>query len=93
VDDAGAPIGMVILDLDGRFQRVNQAVCDITGYDAEDLLQMAPFAIVLPEDLDHARAQFTALGTSTDTVGRSRCGPGSGSPWPFTRASKAGRAG
>ncbi|MFO7963710.1 MAG: PAS domain S-box protein [Desulfobacterales bacterium] len=33
------PLGMVILDLEGRFLHVNEAYCRITGYTKEELLQ------------------------------------------------------
>jgi len=32
-----APIGVAILDLDGRFSQVNAALCAMTGYSAEQL--------------------------------------------------------
>jgi PAS domain S-box-containing protein len=35
-----APIGMSLMALDGRFVRVNQALCEMTGYTAEELTQL-----------------------------------------------------
>jgi diguanylate cyclase (GGDEF)-like protein/PAS domain S-box-containing protein len=46
-----APIGMVITDLDGRFEHVNPALCDITGYSREELEDMNFHTITPPEDL------------------------------------------
>ncbi|HEY4279824.1 MAG TPA: EAL domain-containing protein [Conexibacter sp.] len=34
----GAPIGIALADLDGRFLRVNDAICEITGYTEAELL-------------------------------------------------------
>ncbi|MCU1359745.1 MAG: domain S-box, partial [Ilumatobacteraceae bacterium] len=34
---ADAPIGMVIVELDGRFRSVNRSLCDITGYTEVEL--------------------------------------------------------
>jgi diguanylate cyclase (GGDEF)-like protein/PAS domain S-box-containing protein len=34
----GAPIGIALADLDGRFLRVNDALCEITGYTEAELL-------------------------------------------------------
>ncbi len=46
-----APIGMAVLTLDDRFLRVNEALCRITGYSRDELLEMGPFAITHPEDI------------------------------------------
>jgi PAS domain S-box-containing protein len=45
-----APIGMAIVGLDGRLQRSNDALRQITGYTAEQLEAMGPFGLVDPED-------------------------------------------
>jgi PAS domain S-box-containing protein len=46
-----APIGMVIVGLDGRLLKVNQALCDILGY-ARDELEGTSFELIThPEDL------------------------------------------
>lgn len=62
-----APIGMVIVGLDGRFERVNDALCEMTGHGADELLAMAPFAIVDAEDVERVRREFMRLG-ETDTL-------------------------
>ena len=46
-----APIGMGLIALDGRYLRVNEALCQITGYDAEHLLQTTVDAITHPDDV------------------------------------------
>ncbi len=47
-----APTGMVIVTLDGRFQQVNQAFCNIVGYTSEELMEMTFKDITHPDDLD-----------------------------------------
>jgi diguanylate cyclase (GGDEF)-like protein/PAS domain S-box-containing protein len=46
-----APIGMGLIALDGRYLRVNEALCQITGYDAEHLLNTTVDAITHPDDV------------------------------------------
>ena len=46
-----APIGMAMLDLDLRFVRVNEALCEITGYSREQLEATSLEAITHPDDL------------------------------------------
>jgi len=45
-----APIGAAIISLDDRFQRVNSALCDITGYSQEELRSLTFLDITHPED-------------------------------------------
>ena len=47
-----APIGMALVSLDGRFARVNAALCEIVGYSAEELERLRFQEITHPEDLD-----------------------------------------
>jgi diguanylate cyclase (GGDEF)-like protein/PAS domain S-box-containing protein len=47
-----APIGMSLVDLDGRFIQVNRAFSDITGYDGAELLGTSSQSITHPEDLE-----------------------------------------
>jgi diguanylate cyclase (GGDEF)-like protein/PAS domain S-box-containing protein len=46
-----APIGMALVSLDGVYLRVNQALCDFTGYSVEELLGRTFHEITHPEDL------------------------------------------
>jgi PAS domain S-box-containing protein len=46
-----APIGMVIVSLDGQFQKVNKSVCDIVGYSESELLSKSFQDIIHPDDL------------------------------------------
>jgi PAS domain S-box-containing protein len=56
----GAPIGMALVALDGRFVRVNRALCEIVGYEPEELTRLTFQAITFPDD----------LGTDLALVGR-----------------------
>ena len=47
-----APIGMALVALDGRFERVNRALCDIVGYSAEELERMTFRDITHTDDLE-----------------------------------------
>jgi PAS domain S-box-containing protein len=46
-----APIGMAMVAVDGRFLKVNRALCDIVGYQAEELLTRDFQSITHPDDL------------------------------------------
>jgi PAS domain S-box-containing protein len=46
-----APIGVALAALDGRFVRVNRALCDILGYSREELERLSYQEITPPEDL------------------------------------------
>ena len=47
-----AAVGMALVAPDGRWLRVNQALCRIVGYPAEELLQIDFQTITHPDDLD-----------------------------------------
>ena len=47
-----APIGMAVVGTDGRFLRVNGALCAILGYSAQELVGMTFQSVTHPEDLD-----------------------------------------
>ena len=59
-----APIGAAIVGLDHRFQRVNEALCRITGYEAGELMARTFDDITHPDDLvaDSEQAQKLADG-------------------------------
>jgi PAS domain S-box-containing protein len=46
-----APIGMALIALDGRFIRVNRALCEIVGYSAEELTGLTFHDITHADDL------------------------------------------
>jgi diguanylate cyclase (GGDEF)-like protein/PAS domain S-box-containing protein len=58
---ADAPIGIALLGLDGRFQRVNRALCGITGYDEQELTALTFQDITHPDDLDMDLNEATRL--------------------------------
>ena len=47
-----AAIGIVEIDADGRFLRVNESICDITGLTRDELLGWKLFARTHPDDRD-----------------------------------------
>jgi PAS domain S-box-containing protein len=64
-----APIGMGLSDLDGRYVQVNQALCEITGYTAEQLCATSFHAITHPDD----RAQDHELIAALQSGALDRC--------------------
>lgn len=46
-----APIGMAIVDLDGKYLEVNHALCRLTGYTKAELLSRSFQSITHPDDL------------------------------------------
>src|ERR1700709_280320 len=47
----GAAVGLAIVALDGRFEHVNAAFCEMTGYDAPQLEGLPLRDITHPDDL------------------------------------------
>lgn len=46
-----APIGMALVSPEGQFTRVNQAMCEITGYSEDELLRLTLDEITHPDDV------------------------------------------
>ncbi|HSB67825.1 MAG TPA: PAS domain S-box protein [Candidatus Methylomirabilis sp.] len=55
-----AAVGTAELDLDGRFLRVNDRYCDLTGFAREELLGRTPADLAPPEDRAADQAQLAA---------------------------------
>jgi PAS domain S-box-containing protein len=51
-------VGIVEVDRDGRMLRVNQQLCQLTGYTAQELLGRTVFQETLPDDVDADVQQF-----------------------------------
>ncbi|MBO0768252.1 MAG: EAL domain-containing protein [Solirubrobacterales bacterium] len=49
-----SPLGVSITSLDGRFVRVNQALCRLLGYSEEELLERGPAEISHPDDVEES---------------------------------------
>ncbi|MEH1888754.1 MAG: PAS domain S-box protein [Nostoc sp.] len=47
-----AAVGITLITLDGRFLQINSALCEITGYSHEELIQMNFEEITHPDDLE-----------------------------------------
>ncbi|HEU4810626.1 MAG TPA: PAS domain S-box protein, partial [Nocardioides sp.] len=47
-----SPIGMALVGLDGRLLMVNRALCDMLGYDEEELSRRGFQELTHPDDLD-----------------------------------------
>jgi PAS domain S-box-containing protein len=60
-----APVGMALESLApptvGRYLRVNRAFCDLTGYSAQELLHMAYWDVVHPDDVPYTDAALADL--------------------------------
>jgi two-component system, cell cycle sensor histidine kinase and response regulator CckA len=61
------PIGLAILDLDYRLVAVNEKLCEITGYTADELTNFTFLDITHPEDIAKDVAQAEALASGVIT--------------------------
>jgi diguanylate cyclase (GGDEF)-like protein/PAS domain S-box-containing protein len=70
----GAAIGMAVLDMQGGFRVVNQALCDLLGRDPGWLAEHRIDDVILPDDLRTAHAQRQGLldGSEDAIVGEMR---------------------
>lgn len=85
-----APIGMAIIGLDGRYHEINQALCDITGYSADELRQRTYRDLTHPDDVDAHRADVRRLvkgDVTTLQVEQRYLGPDGQPVWVLVSAS------
>jgi PAS domain S-box-containing protein len=59
-----APLGIAHVTADGRWVRVNQALCRILGYSADELTTMSFRDVTHPEDLPASLARFDRIRDS-----------------------------
>jgi PAS domain S-box-containing protein len=59
-----APVGMMVVAVDGRLLQVNTALCQMLGYSAPELLEFTWVKLTHPDDLEPSRVHAkAALGT------------------------------
>ncbi len=56
-----APVGMAIIDMDGRYRQVNPAMCRLLGRSEEALLELSPMDVTHPDDLDVGRDEVARV--------------------------------
>src|SRR5262245_47311883 len=56
-----AAVGIGVSDLDGRFLEVNQKLCDIVGYSAEELRRLTFVELTHPDDLQETAEKVRRL--------------------------------
>ncbi len=56
-----AVVGMAIVTVDGSFLQVNPALCDLVGYDEDDLLRLTHPSITHPDDIQQESEQNQRL--------------------------------
>ena len=56
-----AATGMALADADGRWVKTNRALCDLLGYAEAELLQVEPWSITRPDDLEKELAAVEDL--------------------------------
>lgn len=56
-----AAVAIALVDLEGFWIRVNDRLCEIVGYDRDELAQRSLHQITHPDDLEHSRAAHRRL--------------------------------
>jgi diguanylate cyclase (GGDEF)-like protein/PAS domain S-box-containing protein len=81
-----APFGMFLATLDGRFLRVNRALCELSGYGADELLAFGPLAIVPEEDRLLVESALASVGDGDVRIEHRLVGPGEHEAWVVAQA-------
>ena len=63
---AHAPIGRCLVSLDGRFMKVNEALCHMIGYSESELLSMTANDVTHPDDLSISAEWIRKLQSDDD---------------------------
>lgn len=56
-----AAVGIALISVEGHWLRVNQKLCDITGYSREELLQLTLQDVTHPDDLESDQAAMSQM--------------------------------
>ncbi|MCU1344678.1 MAG: hypothetical protein JWL70_944 [Acidimicrobiia bacterium] len=67
-----SPIGVALLDLQGRWQQVNPAICQMLGYTEAEMLEMGVRDLIHPEDLAILGSTPLVAGGHQPTVANER---------------------
>jgi diguanylate cyclase (GGDEF)-like protein/PAS domain S-box-containing protein len=81
-----APFGMFLSTLDGRFLRVNAALCELSGYGADELLAFGPLAVVHAEDRERVGASLGAVADGDVRCEHRLAGPDGHEAWVVAQA-------
>ncbi len=65
-----APLGIFVTDIFGNYIEVNQAACDITGYDRDELIGKNISNLIPPEEHADAIAHFDSVTTKGKASGK-----------------------
>ena len=68
-----APIGMAIIGADRRFERVNDALCEMLGYSAQELVGQAAHRYVHQDHGDDVRRRFAEFENGADGIELELC--------------------
>jgi diguanylate cyclase (GGDEF)-like protein/PAS domain S-box-containing protein len=81
-----APFGMFLATLDGRFLRVNDALCELSGFAADELLAFGPLAIVHDDDRDRVAATLSGVRDGDVRAEHRLAGPDGHEAWVVAQA-------
>ena len=68
----GAPVGITVIDFDGRWLRVNRELCRMLGYEPEELIGASFSDFTHPDDVAEDRRRSLGWSPASSTVRRGR---------------------